>query len=55
MLPWAVNTFKLEEIATVNSLRRQVNDMFKKYAHMKDPKARCGCCSATWLALTCFA
>ena len=40
MVPWAVTNFKLDEIASVVDLRRQVNRQFKKHMNMKDPKAR---------------
>ena len=40
MVPWAITNFKLNEIASVVDLRRQVNSQFKRHMHMKDPKER---------------
>ena len=40
MVPWAITNFKLNEIASVVDLRRQVNNQFKRHMHMKDPKVR---------------
>lgn len=40
-LPWVVNNYKLEEITSVQELRRNVAKLFKLNSNLRNPGVRC--------------
>ncbi|KAL6784531.1 NUOB14 [Auxenochlorella protothecoides x Auxenochlorella symbiontica] len=38
-LPWIVHNYKLEELTTVSQLRRNVNQLFRRFEEVKTPEA----------------
>ncbi|KFM22803.1 hypothetical protein F751_2994 [Auxenochlorella protothecoides] len=38
-LPWVVHNYKLEELTTVSQLRRNVNQLFRRFEEVKTPEA----------------
>ena len=52
MLPWVVSNYKLDELSSVQELRRNIALLFRKHSHVTAPGVRHWACCCIYFAVT---